>query len=141
VLEEAVRARMEILRGKVDEESVTLVWETALRAPDWDRPPVWVHGDLDARNLLVRERRLAAVVDFGCLGVGDPACDVAVPGKSSRVKRATPSGTHCRPTTRPGRGPGAGSSTSRWALSYYTVDSNPTLFTEARRWLAEVLAD
>src|SRR5437870_812706 len=42
------------------------------------RPPVWIHGDLDARNLLVEEGRLRAVIDWGGLGVGDPACDVMV---------------------------------------------------------------
>jgi hypothetical protein len=39
---------------------------------------VWIHGDLDARNLLVEDGRLSGVVDFGGLGVGDPACDVMV---------------------------------------------------------------
>jgi aminoglycoside phosphotransferase (APT) family kinase protein len=29
-------------------------------------------------NLLVREGRLSAVIDFGILGVGDPACDLAI---------------------------------------------------------------
>jgi len=38
---------------------------------------VWLHGDLQAGNLLAVDGRLSAVIDFGCLGVGDPACDVA----------------------------------------------------------------
>ena len=44
----------------------------------WIRPPVWVHGDLSAGNLLVQEGRLKAVIDFGMLGVGDPACDLSI---------------------------------------------------------------
>src|SRR5262249_42112900 len=43
-----------------------------------DRPPVWLHGDVAYGNLLVRDGRLAAVIDFGCSGVGDPACDLAI---------------------------------------------------------------
>jgi aminoglycoside phosphotransferase (APT) family kinase protein len=31
-----------------------------------------------AGNLLVREGRLSAVIDFGASGVGDPACDVVI---------------------------------------------------------------
>jgi aminoglycoside phosphotransferase (APT) family kinase protein len=44
----------------------------------WDRDPLWVHGDVATGNLLVREGRLAAVLDFGSSGVGDPACDVVL---------------------------------------------------------------
>lgn len=39
---------------------------------------MWVHGDLSAGNLLVQEGRLRAVIDFGMLGVGDPACDLSI---------------------------------------------------------------
>jgi aminoglycoside phosphotransferase (APT) family kinase protein len=42
----------------------------------WGSPPVWVHGDMSAGNLLTRDGRLGAVIDFGCLAVGDPACDL-----------------------------------------------------------------
>jgi aminoglycoside phosphotransferase (APT) family kinase protein len=53
------------------------VWETAL-ASQWEQPPVWFHGDLAVGNLLAREGRLAAVIDFGTCGVGDPACDLVI---------------------------------------------------------------
>lgn len=65
------------LHGEIDTGLVTEVWETAL-ASSWQREPVWVHGDVTAGNLLVREGRLAAVIDFGSSGVGDPACDLAI---------------------------------------------------------------
>jgi aminoglycoside phosphotransferase (APT) family kinase protein len=39
---------------------------------------VWVHGDVTNSNLLVRDGRLCAVLDFGCSAVGDPACDLAI---------------------------------------------------------------
>ncbi|WP_229673654.1 aminoglycoside phosphotransferase family protein [Nakamurella endophytica] len=44
-------------------------------ASRWRRDPVWVHGDVAVNNLLVRDGRLAAVLDWGCSAVGDPACD------------------------------------------------------------------
>lgn len=37
---------------------------------------VWIQGDLQAANLLISNGKLNAVIDFGCLGVGDPACDL-----------------------------------------------------------------
>lgn len=54
-------------------------WNACVSAPAWDRDPVWIHGDLQPGNLIVdRDRgRLAAVIDFGALGIGDPAPDVA----------------------------------------------------------------
>lgn len=53
-------------------------WERALDAPPWDGVPKWLHGDLLRPNLLVAGGRLRAVLDFGGVGVGDPAMD-AVP--------------------------------------------------------------
>lgn len=52
------------------------VWEEALAAPSWDGDPVWIHGDLFPGNLLVRRARLTAVIDFGMVGLGDPASDM-----------------------------------------------------------------
>ncbi|MGW4512257.1 aminoglycoside phosphotransferase family protein [Streptomyces sp. NPDC004393] len=60
----------------VDCDAAIAVWEDALRAPGWDGPPVWLHADLMPGNLLVDGHRLASVIDFGCTGVGDPACDL-----------------------------------------------------------------
>jgi aminoglycoside phosphotransferase (APT) family kinase protein len=60
----------------IDIRPATEVWEIALAAPVWDRPPVWFHGDLHSGNLLALDGRLSAVIDFGCLGVGDPAVDL-----------------------------------------------------------------
>jgi aminoglycoside phosphotransferase (APT) family kinase protein len=44
----------------------------------WHGPPVWVHGDVAAGNLLVSHGQLSAVIDFGSSGVGDPACDTSI---------------------------------------------------------------
>jgi len=66
------------LGDRIDADAVTAVWEAALAAP-WRGPPVWLHGDVAAGNLLVdADGRLTAIIDFGCSGVGDPACDLAI---------------------------------------------------------------
>lgn len=71
------RQAIAALGDRIDLEAATAVWETALNAT-WHGSPVWLHGDVSAGNLLVKEGRLSAVIDFGCSGVGDPACDLAI---------------------------------------------------------------
>jgi aminoglycoside phosphotransferase (APT) family kinase protein len=72
------RAGIASLPDSYDKATLTAVWESTLRVPVWEGAPVWIHGDLHAGNLLTHEGRLTAVIDFGGLGVGDPACDIAV---------------------------------------------------------------
>ena len=74
--EEALRA-VEALGGEIPRDAVLRAWEDAMSST-WERDPVWVHGDVATGNLLVRDGRLAAVLDFGSSGVGDPACDVVI---------------------------------------------------------------
>jgi aminoglycoside phosphotransferase (APT) family kinase protein len=123
----------------VDLARATEVWDDAVSAPAWDREPVWVHGDLTPLNLLVHEGRLSAVIDFGGLGVGDPACDVMVAwtflGAAARETFRRGSGVD-GDTWRRGRG---------WALSVaaialpYYRDTNPAMAEASRRTLAATL--
>ena len=71
------RAAIGGLDGEIDGDAALAAWERAL-ATRFDGPPVWVHGDVVATNLLVAGGELSAVIDFGCCAVGDPACDMAV---------------------------------------------------------------
>ena len=71
------RKAIAILGNKIDADTVTELWNTAL-ASTWSRSPVWVHGDVAIGNLLVDKGKLCAVIDFGQLCVGDPACDLAI---------------------------------------------------------------
>ncbi|MFF3670155.1 phosphotransferase [Microtetraspora malaysiensis] len=64
--------------GAFDTAAMTELWDMALNAPGWDRPPVWFHGDFHTGNLLTVDGRLSAVIDFGGLGLGDPACDLTI---------------------------------------------------------------
>ena len=61
---------------EVDRDAVLAVWRDALEAPAWEGEPAWFHGDLHEGNLIVRERRLRAVIDWGTAGRGDPATDL-----------------------------------------------------------------
>ncbi|WP_027162665.1 aminoglycoside phosphotransferase family protein [Mesorhizobium sp. WSM1293] len=86
------RQAIAALDGKIDTAAASAVWEAALAA-QWHGAPVWFHGDVSWGNLLVRQGRLSAVIDFGTSGVGDPACDLAIAwtlfeGKSREAFRA-----------------------------------------------------
>ncbi|MEU5899458.1 MULTISPECIES: aminoglycoside phosphotransferase family protein [Streptomyces] len=74
----ATRAAIAELDGVFDATAMTELWDAALHAPAWDRPPVWFHGDFHTGNLLTVDGRLSAVIDFGGLGIGDPACDLMI---------------------------------------------------------------
>jgi aminoglycoside phosphotransferase (APT) family kinase protein len=60
----------------IDLDAVAKAWDDAVTAPVWDQPPVWIHSDIQPGNLILDGGRLAAVIDFGGLGLGDPAPDM-----------------------------------------------------------------
>ena len=87
-----VRQAIAVLEDRLDTKAATEVWDMALKTT-WGHPPVWLHGDVSAGNLLIQEGRLRAIIDFGMVGVGDPACDLSVAwtlfgGESRRAFRA-----------------------------------------------------
>jgi aminoglycoside phosphotransferase (APT) family kinase protein len=75
-LDAVTRVAIESSRGVIDVEAATAAWERSLEAPAWNGTPVWIHADLLRPNVLVRGGRIRAVIDFGGVGVGDPAADV-----------------------------------------------------------------
>jgi aminoglycoside phosphotransferase (APT) family kinase protein len=75
-LDEA-RAALTAVADEVDVPAATAILDAAVTST-WPGPPVWFHGDIAFGNLLVRDGRLAAVIDFGTSGIGDPACDVVL---------------------------------------------------------------
>ena len=66
--DEATRSAIASLSSAIDDRAAVLSWEAALRATEWEREPVWIHGDLDSRNVLAEDGRLSAVIDFGTSG-------------------------------------------------------------------------
>jgi aminoglycoside phosphotransferase (APT) family kinase protein len=75
-LDADVRAAVAASGSRIDGRAATRAWERALAAPP-SCAPGWIHGDLMPGNLLAHRGRLAAVIDWGALGVGDPAADLA----------------------------------------------------------------
>lgn len=129
--------------GKLDgDPAVAAEWERALAAPPWEGSPVWHHGDLDARNWLVQNGRINGVIDWGEMGVGDPACDVRVawklhsPAARDAFRAALPTDDATWERAR-----GWVVSQAVAALAYYTPENNPALYHEAERWLELVLSD
>jgi aminoglycoside phosphotransferase (APT) family kinase protein len=138
----ATREAIAQLDGVIDTRAVTAAWEAAVRAPTWQRPGVWIHGDLLSGNVLVDGRgRLSAVIDFGCMVVGDPACDVMAAwtlfSAEGREAFRSAIGVDDAAWVR-GRG---------WALSFalialpYYMHTNPVFVRDARHVIREVLAD
>ncbi|MEU9506997.1 aminoglycoside phosphotransferase family protein [Micromonospora sp. NPDC048170] len=125
--------------GLTDTARLARIWRECRDAPVHDGPDVWLHADLMPGNLLVREGRLAAVIDFETACVGDPAVDLM------------PAWNLLRPDAREtyrrvlgvddatwARGRGWAVVQAIGALSYY-VDSNPVMAETARRTLDAVL--
>jgi aminoglycoside phosphotransferase (APT) family kinase protein len=125
------------VRAAVTEVGALELWDAALAAPEWDRPPVWVHSDVDFRNLLARDGRLHAVLDWGGAGVGDPACDVGAawkvldPSDRTRFRELLDIDDATWLRAR-----GWVASQAAMAATYYTLETNATLLRESERWLA-----
>lgn len=143
VQDRMARAALRELRAmeSIDVEAAARAWEQALRVPAWSGPPVWVHGDLLPGNLLVRGGRLAAVIDWSLVGVGDPACDLIVAwGVVPReLRSAFRSAVDVDEATWE-RGRSWALSVGLIALPYYK-DTNPTFAAVARRLISEVLGE
>lgn len=124
------------LAGRVDAAAASAVWDAAL-ASSWAAPPVWFHGDVAVGNLLVDDGRLAAVIDFGTSGVGDPACDVVIAWTflTSRARTAFAEAVHLDP--------GTWARARGWALwkALIGVTDDPATSALPLRVIGEVLAD
>ena len=140
VYDAETRQAIAALGGEVAAAAATSVWEAALGAT-WHSSPVWLHGDVAVGNLLVENGRLSAVIDFGCAGVGDPACDLGVAwtlfsGESRAAFRAT-----LAPD------PGSWARGRGWALWKALItlaehlNTDPSKAAEARRVIDEILSE
>ncbi len=140
-LDEATRTAIDEAGSLIDGPAAKGAWREALDAPVWTDVPVWIHTDLLRPNLLVHEGRLAAVIDFGGAGAGDPAADViaawSVFGPVGRVayrrELAVDDGVWARAR-------GYALHQAALIIPYYR-ESNPDFVALAVRTVREVLAD
>ncbi|TNE51184.1 MAG: aminoglycoside phosphotransferase family protein [Deltaproteobacteria bacterium] len=139
--DELVHNAIHELGDRVDSQAVTRLWKQAVHAPVWEGPSVWIHGDIHAGNLLTLKGSLHAVIDFGGLSVGDPACDLIVAWNllSSNSRRVFREAINVDNATWL-RGKGWALSIALIALPYY-YDTNPTIVANSRRVLTELLAE
>lgn len=140
-LDDLVEWALTRLGDSVDAAAVRRSWQESREAPVWAGPEVWIHGDLLPGNLIVVDGRLSAVIDFGGLNVGDPACDLQpawniFSGPSrERFRRAV--GADDASWLR-GRGWVLCQALS--GLAYYR-DTNPGMIRQTSHALAQVLAE
>ena len=136
-----VRESIEKARDLLDADAVTAAWDIALNLPAFDGPDAWVHSDLGPDNVLIREGRLHAVIDWSEAHFGDPAVDYSVawgPMFSSRGRAAFRDALSIDDET--------WARARAWAtravegVNYYR-DSNPTMFENCFRRLQDVLDD
>nr|WP_042375489.1 aminoglycoside phosphotransferase family protein [Streptacidiphilus neutrinimicus] len=138
----ATRRALAVVSDLVDVDAALAVWETALRAPEWAGNLVWIHSDLQPGNLLVSAAgRLSGVIDFGCVGLGDPAVDLlpawyVLPGAARPRFRSAVGADNAAWT----RGRGWVLSVALMELSYYR-HTNPAMVASAQRALDELLAE
>jgi aminoglycoside phosphotransferase (APT) family kinase protein len=136
-----VRRSIAQLGDRIDGAATLRSWQESLDASAWDGQEVWIHGDLLPGNLLVVDGRLSAVIDWGGLNVGDPACDlqpawnvfIGDSRRRFRAELAVDDESWLR-----GRGWALYQAVS--ALPYYW-DTNPGMIRQASHALAQVLAE
>lgn len=129
------------LKDTIDTNTISNIWQECLSVSNWNKPPVWLHADLLPSNLLLKNGKIHAVIDFGLTGIGDPACDL-IPAwclldSNSRIIFKEYLGVD-EDTWRRGKG---------WALSIaliiipYYLNTNPVLVSVARRIIKEITHD
>lgn len=77
VYDDETRTAISRLKDVIDANVAMEVWEKAISS-EWNKDAIWIHGDFSAGNILVKDGKLTAVIDFGGMGIGDPACDLVI---------------------------------------------------------------
>ncbi|RZS43782.1 aminoglycoside phosphotransferase (APT) family kinase protein [Herbihabitans rhizosphaerae] len=131
--------------GRTDEPfdmgAASAAWDAALAAPPWTGSPCWIHADLMPSNLIVADGRLAAVLDFATVGVGDPACDL-IPAWNllpPEARQAFRDAVDVDDATW-ARARGRALSMALIQLPYYR-DTNPVISANARYVISQVLVE
>jgi aminoglycoside phosphotransferase (APT) family kinase protein len=137
----SVRAALAESTHLADTGALTRIWESCRADSGADVRPVWIHADLMPGNLLVRDGRLAAVIDLGTVTVGDPAVDLMP------AWNLLPAGARSAYRAALGVDDAAWARGRGWALVQaivalpYYVDTNPAMAANARHTLDALLAE
>lgn len=117
------------------------IWEASLAVRLWSGTSRWVHGDLLPVNLLARDGRLVAAIDWGCISTGDPATDLMAAWTTfdGEARQAFREASGCDDDTW-ARGRGWAVSWAAICLPYYRPLENP-LVAIADRTLAAVTSE
>ena len=75
---EAVQQRSSSVATATTRHQILQIWPDLVATPAWNRPAVWLHGDLHPANILSVHGHISAIIDFGDITSGDPATDLAV---------------------------------------------------------------
>ncbi|MBX3710110.1 MAG: aminoglycoside phosphotransferase family protein [Gammaproteobacteria bacterium] len=140
MLDDETRKAISELAGEIDIQSVAVLWGQLSNTPAWNKNPVWVHGDFLPGNILVQNNRLAAVLDFTDVGMGDPACDLIIAWSllNSHSREILKNNLENIDQDTWERGRGLALSIALIMLPYYKR-SNPILASLARRMIENVL--
>lgn len=135
------RAAIAACEGLADTAALTEIWNEALALPRWSGAPVWLHGDIHVGNLLVASGRITGIIDWGSLGMGDPACDLMpawsiLDWKSRAVFRAEVDVDESTWA----RGRAWAISVAVIALPYY-IETNPLLVAISRHSIEQAVTD
>lgn len=76
--QDMVDRQLGYLRSRTDliDDRALAIWEAGVRAPV-DLSGLWVHGDPHPRNVIVKDGKLRAFIDWGDMTRGDPATDLS----------------------------------------------------------------
>lgn len=77
IYDHEVKQACRILENSIDTHKLLTIWNNAC-ASTWNRPPVWLHGDLAPSNIILKNGILHGIIDWGGMAIGDPACDLAI---------------------------------------------------------------
>lgn len=77
VYDQGAREQIAQLFNTIDSNKAIQLWEEACQT-HWNKHLVWIHGDFSIGNMLIQDKKLSAVIDFGGMCLGDPACDLVI---------------------------------------------------------------
>ena len=77
VYDEGAREQIAKLEKVINTKEAINLWDEACET-HWNKNPVWIHGDFAIGNMLMKDKKLTAMIDFGGIALGDPACDLVI---------------------------------------------------------------